>query len=400
VPQLRARRRLQAVRGAVTILLLGLLAGACSGSVGVGTTTTPAATSIATTTTNTIATTLPTTSVVTTTAPPQSTTTTALLPAFPGQEELTAARALWAEQGLTRYRFRATAGTSWGSSGPYEVYVDGEQVVEVAVGSASGSFTNLTPYLEFFGPVEYLFGVVESVPDGDLTVVYDPEWGYPNLISFDDPGCADEGWGLQVESLEAFDGPMPAEAPLPAPDLNTLELADRFSRLAAVVVARVVGPASVADGVGLCEQAWEVAGDVEQAVILDSDRAPAISPGSRLLIQDLGGLHPRALWGLEGARVLLPLAYYDFDEGAQQGYASRRWAAVVSDQGLDFVGAMGDLYDAELPLLCGSGSSMSTPLDPALGLPLLLAWAEGIAGGQGAEGALRQACEAVTAERS
>jgi hypothetical protein len=384
------------MRGAAVVLVLGLLAGACSAEVGVGTTTTVPATSIPTTSSSTTATTAPTTTTVTTTS--VVTTTSSTLPPFPGQAELAAARALWASQGLTRYRFRASAGSAWGGSGPYEVYVDGDRVVEVALGSALGSFIDLTPYLRFFGSVEYLFAVVESVPDADLTVVYDPERGYPNLIRFNDPGCADEEWGLQVESLEAFDGPMPTEAPLPPPDPDSLELVDRFSSLAALVTARVVGPVAVTEGFSLCEQTWLVAVDVEQAIILDETRAPAISPGSRLLIQDPGGLHPRALWGLEGARVLLPLAYYDFDGNLGQGYASRRWAAVISDQGLDFVGAMGGLYDNELPLVCSLVPSISAPLDPELGLPLLLAWAEGMARGQEAEAALREVCQTVGAD--
>jgi len=332
---------------------------------------------------------------VTSTTTTVPTTTSSTLPSFPGQEALAAARARWASRGLTRYRYRASAGSAWGASGPYDVYVDGDRVVEIAAGdSAMGIFIDRSPHDPLFGTVEYLFAVVESVPDTSLAVEYDPERGYPTRIDFDAPGCIDEEWGMTVESLEPYDGPIPTPAPLPEPDPDDLDLVRALYYVSGLVVARVVGPVDIAEG--FCEKAWVVAVEVEQAVATGGPGSPSIEEGGRLLIQDGGGWGPRVLRGLEGARVLLPL----YHEGERDPvYYLGGWAAVVSEQGLGSVGARSGLFDAELPLICRASFPGST-VDPSLGLPLLLAWADAMAGQGLAPDAARDHAAAAALEQA
>jgi hypothetical protein len=305
---------------------------------------------------------------------------------------------------LTRYRFRASAGTAWGASGAYEVYVDGNDVVEVREGEPAGVYADQNLHGPLFGSVEDLFAGIESVPDVNLTVEYDPEWGYPTRIRFDDPGCVDEEWGLSVESLEPFDGPMPTAEPPPQPDPDDLELAHAFGNANALVVARVAGPVGTGRGVA-CKQGWVVAVEVEQAIVFGPTPPYPIETGAALPVLDQGGSRPRVLRGLEGQRVLM-LLYYNHDPGP--GYYTGGVAAIISDGNLDFVGASGDLYEREFLLLCAKGpaDAVAPALDSEAGLSFMLGWAEAMAGREpdpnvpwadNMKAALRQACQRLMA---
>lgn len=349
-----------------------LLAAACSQSSG-GTTAAPSA------------------SLPTTTRPAISPTTT-LLPtttstvAAPAPGSLGANRLLWEAQGIERYRM--TVETCGDFCGSYEVWVDGDTVVEVPADLDH-------PYHMGFGNVSWLFDVVEGAPPERLVEVeYDRQRGFPTLVRIERSPLH---WAtLRVEGLQATDEPLP-DYEYPAEAAEAAGLRNQMPGVDAVVEGTVswrgayTPPEVYPDG-------WliEVAVD---AIWYQRAGMPALGLGSAVVIDPLvwSGLQPHTLLHREGERLILLLsAAEDATEGWLAWYAS--WALQRTDAGLDFLGFLAERYgfDADLPELCTRGPS-GEPRDADRELALLVHWAEEfnrLGPGEPARLALRRACAA------
>ncbi|MBN2113523.1 MAG: hypothetical protein JW785_05275 [Acidimicrobiia bacterium] len=349
-----------------------LLAAACSQSSG-GTTAAPSS-SLPTTTKPA---TFPTTTLLPTT------TTTVAAPA-PGSLE--ANRLLWEAQGIERYRM--TIETCGDFCGSYEVWVDGETVVEVPADLDH-------PHRMGFGDVSWLFDVIEGAPPERLVEVeYDRQRGFPTLVRIE--RVAGHWATLRVETLQVTDEPLPdyqysAEGP------GAHDLRHQIRGVDAVVEGTMLTrgdytpPEVYPDG-------WliEVAVD---AVWYQRAGTPALGLGSAMVIDPLvwSGLQPHTLQHREGERLILLLAASDdTTEGRPAWYA--RWALQRTDAGLDFLGFLADCcgFDADLPELCARWPS-GEPRDAGRELALLVRWAEEfdrLGPGEPARLALRRACAA------
>ena len=124
------------------------------------------------------------------------------------------ARAHWASHDLTRYAYHVTASSSWvGSVDVGEVLVWGDEVTEtIAPDLAPGDPFYPPRFGIQYGTVERLFAVVESHPVQWMSATYDPEFGFPTSIRFNDPTWIDEEWGLSIDGFRVLES-----APEPAP---------------------------------------------------------------------------------------------------------------------------------------------------------------------------------------
>jgi len=355
-----------------------LLVAACSGSSGDASTSTPASSSLPTTTTPFTLSTI--------TVFPTTTTTTAA----PEPGSLEANRLLWESQGMERYRMTVTV---CGQAGcySYEVWVDGERVVEVP------SDTDY-PYRMGFGDVGWLFDVVESIPEEyRRRIEYDPRLGYPTEIGFDAPFSIDEEWSLAVEDLQATHEPLP-EYEYPAEPNYGVQLGREVRETAALVEATVIRRESfIPVSREYWDDGWIVDVDIN-TIWYQRPGAPPLSTGAAQVIDPVSwGHHPHALLHQEGQRVILFLRYSrPLPDGSTAWYAS--WALQRTDQGLDFLGFRAERYgfDVDLPQLCTRGPS-GKERNAEAELALLVHWAgefDRLGPDEPARLALRRACAA------
>jgi Family of unknown function (DUF6174) len=117
---------------------------------------------------------------------------------------LAAARALWAESGITDYSFRWSTGGAWGRwGGVWDITVrDGESTaVIVEQPWAEASPPPLTTEALFEMIEEELTGPGDWACGGSQywTALYDPATGHPTSFYFNAPQCIDEehGWGVE-----------------------------------------------------------------------------------------------------------------------------------------------------------------------------------------------------------
>jgi hypothetical protein len=266
-------------------------------------------------------------------------------------DALAEARARWDARGPARYAFTAELGWDWGSEGRFGVWVDGDRVVEVPPDRVAP-----VPW-QRFGSVEWLFEVVESMPDEYLrSAVFDPDLGYPTLIMGVGPGH--EEWMLWARDLAPTTGPPGAEAQaaITLPWLSR----GRIQQIDAIVEATVgePGPTTIEPPgrwVGL-------AGDTDAGVI------DPLRPGSL-----------PALWDREGETLILFLSQSVTDPPVVT------WAARRGEAGLEFLGPADAVpyLDAEVPRLCApaAGRTAASPATLATSeaqLAVLRAWVERI----------------------
>ncbi|MBN2112586.1 MAG: hypothetical protein JW785_00505 [Acidimicrobiia bacterium] len=256
-----------------------------------------------------------------------------------GLESLEANRALWEEHGPAGYRFTAELAWDWGSEGPFEIFVDGDAVVEVSpvgVDSVPG---------RRFGDVGWLFELVASIPPAHLReVVYDPILGYPTLVM--GAGPSHEEWALRAEGLVAA-GDEPPAAPATTLDLPWLSRGHIQQ-----VDAIVAGAVSDAVRTSFDDPGWVVtfhpqsSFNTERGLFILDPLLPAQLP---------------ILWDRGGENLVLFLADEPLPLGERPTFAPDYrvlWAARRTDTGLQFVGPADAVpfLNAEVPRLCTSAA--------------------------------------------
>ena len=268
----------------------------------------------------------------------------------------------------------------------YEVWVDGEAVVEVP-------HDREHPRRWGFGDVNWLFDVVQGLPPGSAEVDYDPVRGFPTRIT---TTTFTDGSSLRVEDLQATDEPLP-DFEYPAELSPQSDLRHRGRHIDALVEGTVMGRGAFTPA-GVYPGGWVVEAAVD-AIWYQRAGTPALGLGPMEVVDPLvwSGLHPHTLQNREGERLILLLsAADDPPEGLPAWYAS--WALQRTDTGLDFLGFLAERYgfDADLPELCTRGPSGESR-DAERELALLVHWAEEfdrLGPDEPARLALRRACAA------
>jgi hypothetical protein len=130
------------------------------------------------------------------------------------QAELSAALAKWRTAEIADYEIRVRDESCYCLYGPY--YGPIRNVVEAGELRASyyegerrdgywhGRKVRIETRLR--ATVEDLFSRIErliaTAPDGSYRVEYDPKFGFPALVDFDDPGWEDEQWRLVTDGFK------------------------------------------------------------------------------------------------------------------------------------------------------------------------------------------------------
>jgi len=275
-------------------------------------------------------------------------------------EALEANRALWEQHGPAGYRYTAELAWDWGSEGPFDIFVDGDEVVEVppvGVDPVPG---------RRFGDVGWLFELVASVPPAYLReVVYDRALGYPVLVM--GVGPFHEEWTLRAHGLAPTDDELPA-VPGATLDLPWLSRG-RISRIDAIVAGVVSDPVRTSfDDPGWVfnlhpQSAFfgEWVHRTERGLFILDPLRPAQLP---------------VLWGRNRESLILFLGEEPLPLGERPTFAPDYrvlWAARITDRGLEFVGpaAAVPFLNAEVPRLCTSAA------DRTASSPATLAGADG-----------------------
>lgn len=131
---------------------------------------------------------------------------------FPSvEQELEQNQAKWLEQDIRDYRFDLTIGSLWWPGADLmPLTIDVKNGEAVSVKNQKGQ--DETSYLETFlnsATIDSLFEVIQSAQDSganDIKVTYDPEFGFPKIISVDYEKIAiDDEIGYYVENFEVLD---------------------------------------------------------------------------------------------------------------------------------------------------------------------------------------------------
>lgn len=216
------------------------------------------------------------------------------VPCEPPLRELAEARERWASHDLDRYAYRVTASAaSFGSVDVGEVMVWDGDVTEVLP-------PDLLPSEPFYparfairyGTVERLFDIVESNPVQWMNASFDPEWGFPTAVSFDDRISVDEEWGFEVEDFRVLESPPEPQPPREdrSAAAGSLEIELFFPQRIAVVDA-VIGQTA---GVFRPDNGWRHTIEVTSFVYASPGVEP-IDPGPLGVIDRAGRPAPRAL---------------------------------------------------------------------------------------------------------
>jgi Family of unknown function (DUF6174) len=130
------------------------------------------------------------------------------------RNELAAARARWAESGIDSYEIRFRDESCFCLFGPYygpirnvvwsgklrTSYYEGERRDGYWHGRRVRIATSLRATVEdVFARVERL---VSTAATGTYRVEYDPKFGFPVLVEFDDPAWEDEQWRLVSDGFK------------------------------------------------------------------------------------------------------------------------------------------------------------------------------------------------------
>ncbi len=127
-------------------------------------------------------------------------------------KQLERAEQAWASQGITSYRIEVREVKSIWHAQTYTLTVEDSQITDVQASCIPAPSESGTCEVQAYEAEDYLvpglFSRVRSELQGSqaewVKITYDPTYGFPSAISFDDPKVLDEDWSLGVTSFEVI----------------------------------------------------------------------------------------------------------------------------------------------------------------------------------------------------
>jgi hypothetical protein len=119
-------------------------------------------------------------------------------------------RLKWADQKISHYRFNLSIGCfcAFRSQMPLTIEVQDGKIISIETVDGSPIVEGTREIFEKAGTVENLFAVIEEAQAtgaDELTVVYDPTYGFPSQISIDQSkSMADEEISYIVENFQVL----------------------------------------------------------------------------------------------------------------------------------------------------------------------------------------------------
>jgi hypothetical protein len=129
------------------------------------------------------------------------------------KSQLTRGEKSWEETGINKYQISVQVVQSIWHLQVYNLTIENGLVIDSNTSCIPAPYEGRECKIKSFDPDEFtipaLFSFadhqIQSQPSKWLKITYDPEYGFPNLISFNDPDILDEDWSYQVISFSKID---------------------------------------------------------------------------------------------------------------------------------------------------------------------------------------------------
>lgn len=123
--------------------------------------------------------------------------------------ELEQAERRWQEQGIDDYQIEVLVVRSIWHAQSHRITVEDGVVTEQTAHCIQAPMEFEACEVEAFTAEDFtipgLFAKARASDQEGMKIVYDPTYGYPDSISFDDPEILDEDWSWSVTSFEALE---------------------------------------------------------------------------------------------------------------------------------------------------------------------------------------------------
>ena len=125
-------------------------------------------------------------------------------------EQLDQAEQKWTAQGITSYRIEVLVVSSVWHAQSHQITVQSNQVVDGQAGCIPAPMEpgvcEVRAYVAKDYMVPGLFALARSAIQSEQTagvqITYDPSYGFPSQVSYNDPELVDEDWSWQVTAFE------------------------------------------------------------------------------------------------------------------------------------------------------------------------------------------------------
>ena len=125
-------------------------------------------------------------------------------------EQLDQAQQKWAEQGITSYRIEVLVVSSVWHAQSQQITVQSNQVVDAQARCIPAPTEAGACEVRTFTAEDYmvpgLFALarseIQSKQAARVQITYNPSYGFPSQVSFDDPELVDEDWSWRVTAFE------------------------------------------------------------------------------------------------------------------------------------------------------------------------------------------------------
>jgi hypothetical protein len=129
------------------------------------------------------------------------------------KSQLTRAKKIWEETGINNYRISVQVVQSIWHLQIYNLTIENGLVIGSDASCIPAPYEGRECTIKSFDPDEFtipaLFSMAEyklkSQSSKWLKITYDPDYGFPDRISFNDPDSLDEDWSYQVISFTKLD---------------------------------------------------------------------------------------------------------------------------------------------------------------------------------------------------
>lgn len=129
------------------------------------------------------------------------------------KSQLTTSEKLWKESGINHYQISIQVVQSIWHLQIYNLTVENGLVIDSSASCIPAPYEGRECTIKTYDPDDFaipaLFSMAEHQINSQsskwLKVTYDPDYGFPDLISFNDPDSLDEDWSYQVISFTKLD---------------------------------------------------------------------------------------------------------------------------------------------------------------------------------------------------
>ncbi len=126
---------------------------------------------------------------------------------------ITSGQKIWEETGINSYQISVQVIQNIWHLQIYNLTIENGLVIDSNTSCIPAPYEGRECTIKSFDPDEFTISALFSMAEHQincqsskwLKITYDPDYGFPNLISFNDPESLDEDWSYQVISFTKLD---------------------------------------------------------------------------------------------------------------------------------------------------------------------------------------------------